>query len=88
MILFIDPPLQPKEIDPNQTILAVGFGTVSVFDHEGNGIWSGDDTEKLLANFEPLQNGATVEFLAPLHDETYTKTNGKWILTHEGRGFA
>ena len=82
----------PPTVLPSSAVLAVGFGVVGVL-RDGDYVWNGDDEEMTAlrwtrrANKEP-DHDWQIEFLSPLHEETYQFQNGKWIMVKTGMGFA
>jgi hypothetical protein len=83
---------------PKNTLLAVGFGEISLT-IDGEEVWytvDGDERKTvrwLEKKFkEQLQKAdcALLFFNQPLHDETYKydKESGEWYLVKQGKGFA
>lgn len=82
----------PPTILPPNSILAVGFGMVNVT-RDDEGMWSGDDEEMTTyrwtrrAKKEPDVDWR-IEFIGPLHEETYQFQDGQWVMIETGMGFA
>lgn len=81
-----------KNICPLSTMLAVGFGEVTV-SRNGKPVWAGDDVTVRLRRFEmrARKNPGDwrVYFDAPLSSKTYQRhTKNKWVLVAQGHGFA
>jgi len=83
---------KPITIEPKDTILATGFGMVSVT-KDGEHIWDGDDADQSLQEFEEMAQKEPdadwrVHFMGPLSESYYQRQDGKWILYKTGLGFA
>ena len=82
----------PPTILPPKSILAVGFGMVAVT-RDGECMWSGDDETMTSyrwtrwAKKQPERDWQ-IEFLGPLHKETYQYQDGQWVMIATGMGFA
>ena len=81
----------PPTTLPHDAVLGVGFGMVNVT-RDDEFIWSGDGEQTAYrytrrAKKEP-DHDWQIEFIGPLHEETYQYQDGKWIMIATGRGFA
>lgn len=78
---------------PMDAWLAVGFGSVSVT-RDDDTIWSGDDPEKTVEEFEVFAAGDPdhdwrITFNAPLYGASYQRHGFKsWVLVERNEGFA
>jgi hypothetical protein len=78
---------------PLSTVLAVGFGMVTVT-RDDDVVWAGDDEHVWLRRFERRAQADPdhdwrVRFDAPLWDGVYQRhAEGEWVLVEKGRGFA
>jgi hypothetical protein len=78
---------------PLETMLAVGFGGCGVT-KDGECVWSGDDPEKTLAEFEVMAKADPDHDWrmfknAPLYDAVWQRqSEGHWLLIEKGQGFA
>ena len=75
------------------TILAVGFGVVSVT-KDDEVVWCGDDERVWIRRFERRaaadpDHDWRVHFLAPMGEQTYQRHGEReWVLIETGMGFA
>jgi hypothetical protein len=80
-------------VAPMETVMAVGFGDVSVT-KDGKTEWSGDDLEKTLQEFEDIaakdpDHDWRFKKNAPLYDAVWQRhTEKTWVLIEKGPGFA
>lgn len=82
----------PPTVLPSKAILAVGFGFVQVTRDE-ECLWGGDDEEMTAlrwtrrANKDP-EHDWQIQYVGPLHGETYQHQDGKWVMVETDMGFA
>jgi hypothetical protein len=72
--------------------LSVGFGTVQVT-KDDECVWAGDDWDVTALRFTRQANKDPehdwrIEFVGPMHGETYQHQNGKWVMVETNLGFA
>lgn len=82
----------PPIVMPSSQRLSVGFGMVQVT-RDDECVWSGDDWEVSALRFTRKANADPnhdwrIEFVGPLHGETYQHQDGKWIMVETNLGFA
>ena len=77
---------------PSSRVLGVGFGMVQVT-RDDECVWSGDSEDQTALRFTRMANKDPdhdwqIEFVGPLHGETYQHQDGKWIMVKTNPGFA
>lgn len=78
---------------PMSTVLAVGFGMVTVTKGD-EVVWVGDDEHRWLRRYERMaaadpDHDWRVEFIGPLSESTYQRQGEReWVLVERGMGFA
>ena len=77
---------------PPKAILCVGFGMVNV-SRDGELMWTGNDENMTSyrwtrwAKKQPERDWQ-IEFVGPMHGETYQFQDGRWIMVESNLGFA
>lgn len=82
----------PPTVLPSTARLCVGFGQV-VVTRDDDLVWCGDDWDVTVLRFTRKANKDPdhdwrIEFVGPLHGETYQHQNGKWVMVETNLGFA
>jgi hypothetical protein len=82
----------PPVVLSSKAALAVGFGMVDV-SRDGVSEWTGNDWDMKAyrwtrrAKKEP-DHSWQIEFVGPLHGETYQFQGDKWVMVETNMGFA